>query len=68
MVQNMTTFGRAPRFFAIDKTGRHLIVCNKRSGSIRTFILGEDGKLILSTLPAVWTPWPLALEFVARQE
>ena len=68
MIQNMTTFGRAPRFFAIDKTGRHLIVCNKRSGSIRTFILGEDGKLILSTLPAVWTPWPLALEFVDRQE
>ena len=67
-IQFTTTFGRSPRYFAIDKTGRHMIVCNKRSGSIRVFSIDGEGKLTPSTLPPVWTPWPLALEFIDKEK
>ena len=67
-VQFMSTFGRSPRYFAIDKTGKHMIVCNKRSGSIRLFSIEEDGRLKPSILPPVWSPWPLALEFIDREK
>ena len=67
-IQFMSTFGRAPRYFAIDKTGRHMIVCNKRSGSIRLFTIEDEGKLKPSILPPVWTPWPLALEFIDKEK
>lgn len=67
-VQFMTTFGRSPRYFAIDKTGKHMLVCNKRSGSIRLFTIEKGGTLKPSILPPVWTPWPLALEFIDKEK
>lgn len=65
-IQFQTTFGRSPRYFTFDKTGEHLVVCNKRSGSIRTFHVASDGRLIPALFPPAWAPWPLALEFVDK--
>ena len=45
-----------------------MIGCNKRSGSIRLFSIEEDGRLKPSILPPVWSPWPLALEFIDREK
>ena len=67
VVQFQTTFGRAPRYFALDKTGDHLIVCNKRSGSIRTFCVADDGTLTPALFPPLWNPWPVALEFIDKK-
>ncbi len=67
-IQFMTTFGRSPRYFAIDKTGRHMVVCNKRSGSIRVYTIEEEGRLKPLLLPPVWSPWPVALEFIDKEK
>lgn len=67
-IQFQPTFGSAPRFFAIDETGNHLIVCNKRSGSIFSFDIADDGTLSpAQENPVVRTPWPVTLVFVPKE-
>ncbi len=66
-IQFQPTFGVAPRYFEIDKPGDHLLACNKRSGSIYSFRIAEDGTLTKLDYPPVRTPWPVALAFIDKE-
>ena len=66
-VQFQPSGGNAPRYFAIDSTGRRMVVANKRSGSIYTFNIAADGTLSPTGLDPVWSPWAVAMVFVPKK-
>ena len=66
-IQFQSTFGSAPRYFEIDETGDHLIVCNKRSGSIFSFNIAADGTLTKADFAPVRTPWPVTMVFIPKE-
>jgi 6-phosphogluconolactonase len=61
-IQNVDTQGTLPRTFAIDPTGRMLIVANQTSANLAVFRIGGDGRLIFArsydskagSLPLLW--------------
>jgi 6-phosphogluconolactonase len=62
LVQTVSTEGDWPRHFALDPTGRWLLVANQRSNSIVVFARDEDGKL-RSTRQRITVPSPVCLRF-----
>lgn len=56
LFQRISTQGRFPRYFAIDPTGRYLIVSNKKSGTIFTYEIDQEN----GTLTAIGSPTQIA--------
>lgn len=60
-IQYAATGGDAPRFFMLDKEQKHAIVANKRTGTVRTFTLADDGTFAPTGFEPVKIGWPCAL-------
>lgn len=54
--------GKAPRFFAIDPSGKFMLIANQDSKNIVTFRIGQDGKLIETGINTQ-VPTPVCIKF-----
>lgn len=66
-IQFAPTGGNAPRYFCLDKAQKHAIVANKRSGTIFTFNVADDGTLTPTGFDPVKIGWPCALTLVEKK-
>ena len=60
-----STQGMTPRNFAIDPTGRFLLVANQKSDNIVVFRLDQKTGRLNSTGQVVEVPSPVCLKFTA---
>jgi len=67
-IQYAETFGNAPRYFCYDFCGDHAIVANKRTGTIYTFNIKEDGTFEAADFEPVKVGWPCALALLPIEE
>ena len=63
LVQHQPTLGRTPRNFAIDPTGRFLLVANQDSHGIVTFAIDSETGRLRHTGAIASVPMPVCLRF-----
>lgn len=63
-IQFVPTGGNAPRYFCLDAAQKHVIAANKRTGTVYTFNIADDGTLSPSGFDAVKIGWPCAMALV----
>lgn len=64
-VQRQSTFGNAPRNFAIDPTGNFLLVANQNTNDIYTFRINKTTGKLTKTGTKLEISQPVCLKFVA---
>lgn len=69
LIDLQPTFGNFPRFFHSDPTGKFMIVCNKKTGTVIVFTIDkETGKLMPINQEPTRIAWPLSLGFIPVAE
>jgi 6-phosphogluconolactonase len=66
-VQRVSTFGKNPRDFAIDPTGRYLVVANQDSDTIYIYRRDENTGTITRISQAIEIGNPVCLKFTAAE-
>jgi 6-phosphogluconolactonase len=66
-VEHVSTKGKTPRNFAIDPTGRYLLVANQESNGIVVFRIDPKTGRLTDTGQSLETPSPVCLVFVAAE-
>lgn len=61
--QTVSTHGSWPRNFALDRTGRWLLVANQRSGSVVVFARDMESGRLTPTSRSIELPSPVCLRF-----
>lgn len=67
LIGNVTTFGKAPRHFAIDPTGTHLLVANQDTGNIVEYAIDPANGKLSRVGKMVAVPSPVCLVFVPAE-
>jgi 6-phosphogluconolactonase len=62
-VEQVSTGGKTPRNFALDPTGRFLLVANQRSDSILSFRVDAETGRLTPTGSKVELPAPVCIRF-----
>ncbi|MBQ1455596.1 MAG: lactonase family protein [Thermoguttaceae bacterium] len=65
-VQYVPTQGNAPRYFCFDRNFSHMIVANKRTGTMLTFDVADDGTLTATGNGVVKLGWPCAMALIEK--
>lgn len=63
LVQRVPTGGRWPRHFALDPSGRLLLVANQRSGTVTAFRVDPDTGRVTATGSVAEVPAPVCVRF-----
>ena len=66
-IQFVSTQGNAPRYFCFDQNQSHMIVANKRTGTMLTFDIADDGTLTATDSDIVKIGWPCAMALTEKQ-
>lgn len=64
LLGNQTTYGRAPRSFAIDPSGKFLIVANQDTDNVFTFKIDQSTGLLIDEPIETQIPTPVCLKFL----
>jgi len=66
-IADVPSGGKTPRNFAIDPTGRYLIVANEDSNNVVTFSIDPTSGKLHPTGNVVTLPSPVCIAFVRHQ-
>ena len=64
LVEQVSTQGKAPRYFTFDPTGRYLLVANQDSNNIVVFRVDQKNGRLAPTGRSIEAPSPVCLVFV----
>lgn len=65
-IQYEPTGGDSPRYFCFDKEQKHLLAENKRTGTIVTFHLADDGRMTPTGFEPLKIGWPCAMIIIEK--